>query len=287
MQDSVLALMRHGEVALAAAIGRLLDEPEIRSLHLYRSPDVSALADEIFDCDSIETLHGLLKRVAAVFDVSHCTVHCVQERQGARYQTRVVTTYPNAWVREYVDRRYSTVDPIIARSLLSSGVFFWDEIEVADPIRTHFLRAASAHGIGPSGVTLVAENAQGDTFAVSLAATSDGPGLRRAFAAQMSDYVDIATLLIEVFSDIACERPQADCRLTDDQMKVLRALAAGKTTAEIEQMHFTFGSFATLEKSILMCLNAKTLTLAAALAVGQGIFDSLPYFEEDIFVAEP
>ncbi len=52
-------------------------------------------------------------------------------------------------------------------------------------------------------------------------------------------------------------------------------------------MHFTFGSFVTIEKSILMNLGARTLTQAAALAARLGVFENLPYFEDDIYPARP
>lgn len=56
--------------------------------------------------------------------------------------------------------------------------------------------------------------------------------------------------------------------------------------AEIEGFHFTYGSFKTIEQSILKTFGAKTLAQAAALASNKGLLESLPYFEEDIFVGE-
>lgn len=285
LHDAVQALMRTGEREIAANLGRLLDEPEIKSLQLYKSPQIADLADEIFDCGGLDGLHAILVEAATAFGVAHCTIHCVRERHAAFHGTKVLTTYPRAWVSEYVARRYSTIDPVIARCLEGAGVFFWDEIPATNPITGHFVRSAMAHGIGPAGVTFVEDNARGNTIAVSLASAADPAEFRRDFRTRLSDFGDIATLMVEVFSELACDSTEAEFNPTDDQLKVLRAIASGRLMTEIEAFPFIYGSFQTVEKSILMSFGAKTLAQAAALAVRRGILENLPYFEEDIYPA--
>jgi hypothetical protein len=284
LQDAIVALTRAGNGDIAASLGRLLDEPELKMLQLYRNPQVADLADAILDTDSFEALHEQLPGVAAAFGAVHCTIHCVRERTAAFLPCKVLTTFPADWIAEYVQKRYSTIDPVIARSLRANGIFFWDEIDHPSPAVVAFMRAAAGHGVGPSGVTFTADNVHGNTVAVSLAAPEEPDVFRRMFTPRLSDFSDLGGLLIEVFSDIGHQGEDGPCgTLTDDQLKVLRAVAAGRTATEMEAFHFTYGSFATIEKSILMNMRARTLAQAAVFAIKHGLLEDLPYYEEDIF----
>ena len=283
LRNAVLALSRCGETEIAANLGRLLEEPEVQSLQLYRSPEVAALADEVFDCDSLDDLYGLLDRICAAFAVAHCTVHRIRERNVASYGTKVLTNYPERWITEYINRRYFSVDPVVDRALQGPGAFFWDEVGRADPITAHFTRSAIDHGVGPAGITFVGDNEHGDTVAVSLAVPLEHASFRRLFAPKLSDFTDLAALLIDVFSDLTCKDQPRSLALTEDQLKVLRALASGRSRSEVESLSITYGSFATLEKSILKALHADTLVQAVAISVRQCLLETLPCFEEDVY----
>jgi hypothetical protein len=282
LQDAVTALLRNGEREIAAALGRLLGEPELRQLQLFRAPEAEALADEIIECDTIEALHMLLPGVAAVLGVRHCTVHCVRDSAAAAYATRVLTTYPDSWVAEYVGKRYSTIDPVMARCLGAPGLFFWDDLPVESPIARHFLASAAEHGVGPAGVTLLGVDDDGNPVAVSLASGEDPDRFRPAFHRRMSDFTDLGTLLIDVFSGLARDRARPMIRPSEDQLKVLRGLVCGRSLDEIAGWRFAYGSFATVQKSILQTFGATTLHQAAGLAARMGLLEDLPYFEEEI-----
>jgi hypothetical protein len=282
LSDAVAALVRSGEKEIAAALGRLLGEPELRELQLYRAPRVAALADEIYDCDSLDALYDRLPAVADAFGATHCTIHCVRDRGATVFSKRVLTTYSDAWVKEYVAKRYATVDPVMTRSFGEPGMFFWDELPRTSPMTGYFLEKAAAHGVGPSGVTLVSSDAEDNRIAVTLAASSDPAAFRQAFRPRLSDFADLAPLMIEVFAEFARARPVQAPIPTDDQLKVLRALMCGQSLEEIRRRHIAYGSFDTLVRSILRTFGARTLHQAAALAARMGVLEDLPYFEDDI-----
>lgn len=285
LHEAIIAIDGSGRSRLASDLRRLLHAPEIGSLRLYRSERLAELADELDDCDCLQTFCGILKDVASALEVSHCTVHLIRERSTAFYGAKVLTTFPEAWVAEYVDRRYSTIDPIIAACRRGPGTFFWDLQKASDdPITRHFIRSALRNGIGPSGVTRVEETRFGSTVAVSLSSTCDQASFRKTFPERLFDFDEIASLMIEVFSVLACEHNEAPFNATDDQLKVLRALACGKSMAEVEAIPFLYGSFKTIEKSILKSFGARTLVQAAALALNRGMLDVLPYSSEDVFL---
>jgi hypothetical protein len=282
LQDAVAALLRSGEREIAAALGRLLGEPELQQLQLFRAPEAEAIADEIVECDTLEALHALLPAVAAVLGVRHCTVHCIRDSAAAAYSTRVLTTYPDCWVAEYVGKRYSTIDPVMARCLGAPGVFLWDELPVESLIAQHFLQSATEHGVGPAGATFVGADDSGNPVAVSLASGEEPEQFRGTFHPRVSDFVDLSALLIDVFSGLARDRARPPIRASEDQLRVLRALICGRSLEEIAGWRFTYGSFATVQKSILQTFGATTLHQAAGLAARLGLLEDLPYFEEEI-----
>lgn len=283
LEEAAAVLQRTGNTELAAILDRLRLEPEVRDLRLYRSPQIAGLADALYDCESLDELYMLIKKIAGAFGVSNCTIHCVRERATAFYQTKVVTTFPRTWVTDYVNRRYSTIDPIVARCRGSLGTFFWDELVVNDPITKQFIKTCYQSGVGPGGVSFVQQASNGSTVGVTLCCTTDKETFRRNFEPQLADFEEMAAIMIAVFSDLACESNQAPLNPTDDQLKVLRALAAGHSMAQVEGFRFLYGSFKTIEKSILKSFGAKTLAHATAIAANMGLLEDLPYFEEDIF----
>jgi hypothetical protein len=274
-----------GNSELAAILDRLCHEPQVQELRLYRSLEIAALADAVYECDSLDELFGLIEQIAAAFGVPHCTIHCVRERTTAFYTTKVLTNIPRDWVTQYIERRYSTIDPIVARCRSQTGTFFWDELVVADPITKQFVKFCNQSGIGPSGVSSVRQTSNGTTVGVTLCSTMDKNAFRRTLEPQLADFEEIAAILRAVFSDLACEHNEAPFNPTDDQLKVLRAVATGRSMAEVESFNFLYGSFRTIEKSILRSFGAKTLAHATAIAANMGLLEDLPYFEEDVFAA--
>ena len=287
LRDAVSALGRSGEHALAESLTRLLNDPQIGTIQLFRNPEVEEVANAISGADDYESFHDELAAVARAFGAAHCTVHCIRERKGSFLRNRVVTTFPREWIARYVQKRYSAIDPVVSRCLGGTGLFFWDEIGGSqNPIVTAFMREAAQHGVGPSGITFSAVSTQGDSIAVSLASTRDPVSFRHDFAARLSDFVDLAGLMVEEFSGMG-GREVATPTLTSDQLKVLRAVASGKTLAEIGSWQLQSGSAGEIGEAILSALGARTVAQAVALAVKRSLLEDLPYFEEDIFIADP
>jgi Autoinducer binding domain len=287
LKEAASALDQIGSSELAAILDRLRHEPEVQDLRLYRSLHVADLADALHECESLDELLLLIKRIAAAFGVSHCTIHCIRERTTAFFGTKVLSTFPREWLAEYVERRYTAIDPIVARCRSQTGTFFWDELVITAPMTKHFIKSSNQAGIGPSGVSVVQQASNGSTVGVTLCSTADQETFRSHFEPQLSDFEEIAAIIVAVFCELACEHNQAPFNPTDDQLKVLRALACGHSMAEVEAFRFLYGSFRTIEKSILKSFGAKTLAHATAIAASMSLLDDLPYFEEDVFAVRP
>jgi DNA-binding CsgD family transcriptional regulator len=282
LHRAVVALTHSGETAIAADLGRLLEEPELRELRLYRSRVVADLADELFDCESIDHLVALLPHICSAFAVAHCTIVRVRECRIGRYGARVASTYPQAWLDRYMERRYFSIDPVVARALASAGTFFWDEVERADPLTAGFYQASLEHGIGPAGITFAADDAGGDRYAISLSVPLSHVSFRRIFAERLPDFHEIARLLVDVFGELTGVPEAEAMALTEDQLRFLRALTCGQSTAEAARLPISYGSVATLETSILRALNATNIVQAVAIAAKRRLLEVVPFFGNDI-----
>lgn len=283
LQAAVIALVRNGDLESASALARLLEEPDVRELPLYRSREAATLAEVIADCEDLEELHLLLGKVVEVFRVEHCTVHRIRERNVGDYGPKVLTTYPEEWIDEYIARRYFGIDPVVARALEGPGVFFWDAFVGGGPVVNDFQRAAIAYGIGPAGITLVGDNPAGDSFAVSLSSRRSPASFRDEFEPRLADFLKAAKLTIEVFSDLTCVYPESHANLTVEQIRLLRMLARGGSLADLHAMPASAGSAAMLERSILQALNASSLIQAVAIAAKHGLLETVQFFEDDLF----
>jgi Autoinducer binding domain len=286
LRAAVVALTHSGENHHADSVQRLIDDPAIRGLRLYRSRAAAELAEEIESCDELEQLFHLLRRLCSVFSVAHCTIQRIRERHVGRYGAKILSTYPDAWIEEYISRRYFMADPVVARMLQGPGIFFWDEIPYGGPMTEQFLQAAAAHDIGPAGITCVGENDAGDAFAVTLAVPLSNHAFREFFSPKLPDFVEIVSLIIEVFSDLTCSYPRGAAALTCDQIRVLRALAGGCTKEDLDAIPAMQTSMPYLERSILQSLNASSLVQAVAIAVKHGLLEVAPFDQDDLFRPE-
>lgn len=286
LSAAVAALKERGDSEHASLILRLIDDPAIRSLKLYKSREAAELAEAIAECGELEDLFGILKDLCSVFSVAHCTVQRIRERNVGHYGSKILSTYPDAWIEEYIERRFFMNDPVVARMLEGPGLFFWDELPYGGPIAEEFLRAAAAHAIGPAGITCVGENAAGDSFAVTLAVPLSPQAFRPFFTSKLADFVEIVALLIEVFSELTCDYSDGRATLTCDQIKLLRALATGNAPEEISGVLQNQVSLESLEHSILRSMNATSLTQAVAIAIKHGLLEVVPFSEEEIFRPE-
>ena len=285
LAEAADALADAGKMELAASLRRMGEHPDLGAVMMYRSAEVEKLAYEVSECETLEALFSLLKEIVATFEIGHCTVYCVRERSTSFFGRKVLTTFPKDWVAEYVDRRYSGVDPVMLRSRQGPGVFLWGDLVVTDPHTKQFIKTSFQRGIGPGGVTFVEPSSNGSTVAVSFCAPVDHETFRRNIGPKMPDLAAIATLLIEVFSDLACEQGRsAPFSPTDDQLRVLRAVASGRSASEVESMRFNWGTFQCVERSILKGFGARTLAQAAALATTRGLLEDLPFSVDEIFL---
>jgi hypothetical protein len=263
-------------------IFEVVEYPAASSLPLYLDPDVSSLADCIFDCESIEELCIYLNEASTIFSGSYFLLQVIGERSFQEYAQRVVTNYPVDFFNAYVDRNYYFIDPIIEKCRNHCGLFLWDEVSTSSPISRKYQIDAQSIGIGPIGATFVSDDSKGDVCAVSISSQEGARWFRDKFEVKRHDFCNLSNLIIEVFKDLSCTNCSRPTNLTDDQIRVLYDIAHGVSEVELEKKKYLFGSYNNVKQSILRICGTKTLAQATVLAAKLGLLEEVPYTRKDI-----
>ena len=224
-----------------------------------------------------------LRKLARLMEVDHCTIHVVSENSTLTYNTKVLTTYPKAWIARYLEKRYYFVDPVTFVSREADGAFYWDVFDASGPLAAPFWADAQAHGVGPSGYSIPIDTERGDRLLVSVSSTAAPEVFREKFERNTSDLHQFASFLTEAFCRLATEDRPSSFNPTDDQLTVLHAIAAGVSEQELELWDHL--PFAAVRQSICELFRTRTLAHAAVLSAKLGLLDRAPFSKADILAA--
>ena len=217
--------------------------------------------------------------------LSHCTLHVISEAASTNFSTKVLTTYPEAWISRYVDRRYFAIDPVGPACFTTDYGFFWDRFDRNAPVARTFWEDSAAHGIGPAGYTRPIVTERGDRLAISVSSRLDPDTFRDRFERYEDDLFNLGIYLADSFCRLASDDRPDTFNPTDDQLRILRALALGVTEDDLRQRSYQYGSYATLERSICTLFRTKTVVQAAILATRIGLLADAPLTKADILAA--
>ena len=227
LYEAINCLTRAGKNHLASDLNRLLDALDFDELEVFRNPASEAIADQLLEVSTFPDLVDLLRQFSEAIGVSHCTLHVVTELPSTAFTTRALTTYPEAWVTRYFNRRYYSIDPVLRASAAAETGFFWDTLQVTDPTTLAFYHDAKTHGVGPSGYTLPIITERGDKIAISVSSPEDRDAFRDRIHHVEQDLLTVGFCITEAFARLASEDRPTEFALTDDQMAILRSVAMG------------------------------------------------------------
>ncbi|WP_290737532.1 autoinducer binding domain-containing protein [Amaricoccus sp.] len=285
MREAIDLLARAGRNDLASDLNRIQARVDFDDLDVLRCVGTDRIADSILEAESFSELIALLGGLANAMNLSHVTLHVISEAASTNFSTKVLTTYPEAWISHYVDRRYFAVDPVARTCLATDHGFFWDRFDRTVPAARTFWEDAAMHGVGPAGYTRPIVTVRGDRLAVSVCSPLDLEAFRDRFERYEDDLSNLGMYLADSFCRLAsAERPDT-FNPTDDQLGILRALALGVTEEKLSQRSYQSGSYAVLEHSICTLFRTRTVVQAAILATRIGLLADAPLTKSDILAA--
>jgi hypothetical protein len=285
MCEAIDLFARSGRNDVASDLSRILAAVDFEDLEILRCPGSDMIADEILRAESFAEFLDVMGRLAATLGVAHCTLHVIREAPSTNFSTKVLTTYPGAWVSRYLERRYFFVDPIGRACLADEHGFFWDSLACSSPTLEAFWNDAAAHGIGPSGFSLPITTERGDKLAVSVCSAEPSEAFRDRIEGFEGDLFSLSIFLADTFSRLASIDRPATFDPTDDQLTILRSISIGIDEADLRARTYQSGSFDALEQSICTLFRTRTLAQAAILASRIGLLAEAPWTKADILAA--
>jgi LuxR family transcriptional regulator, quorum-sensing system regulator CinR len=163
--------------------------------------------------------------------VEHLVYH--SSRFGARpsVEPYIQLTYPDSWVKRYLQMGYVDVDPVLREGFKRTLPFDWSELQIETPAELAFLTDALAHGVGPSGYSIPVRSKQGHRALLSMSSSMVGSEWTKFVEDHKSPLIEVANsihrrVIHEVFGE-------AHPHLTPRELDCLRWVASGKNSNEI------------------------------------------------------
>lgn len=275
-------LTRQGRADLASDLKRITTVIDIEDIDALLIPEAETLIETISDVESIHEFGSILHNLVEIFDISHCSITVVSENSGTYYPARFITTYPSEWIELYVKNGFFSIDPVISRCLSHKKGFYWNSVHTSSEREERFLEISREIGISSTGYTSVVPLEGNDQFGIHACAADSPDEFARRFERYRSDFEQIAYALATAFSGLSGGIGDPTS-LTPDQLRLLRAVAMGSTPKELATIDFTFGSFDTVQKSVLETFGARTLAEAAVRATRSSILSASPLMRNEIF----
>lgn len=285
LREAIERLARGGRNDIASDLNRLLTTIDFDTLCVMRNPAAESFADEVVAAGSLPELIDLLKRLASLLGVNHCTINKVTEAPSSSFSTRAITTYPDALIMRYVDRNYVLIDPILAACKKVNRGFFWDCLDEAHPMVVEFWKDAASFNVGPSGYTIPIDTERGDRLALGVSSNLDHDEFRDTFSRHLSDLDEIAICFADAFSRLASTNRPVTFAPSDDQLRVLYGIATGRTETDLRVETFERGDYDAVDRSICDLFQTSTVAQAAVLAARIGLLDRPPLSKADVLIA--
>lgn len=212
-----------------------------------------------------------IKLIETAYEVDFITFH-LMKNEGLSFSNPFVrTTYPDAWVRQYLLNNYISDDPVIQQVIEEGESFCWSELRVK-PSHHKVLKASMEFGLGACGHTFVYTDKRGRQSAMSVNSTLE----EREWKKYMEPMIDEFETLLPVIhlkgvTEALAEREGMPI-LTVREIECLSMSADGQSysdiAAELGLSEHTVRSYLKMARTKL---GSSTLTQAVGKAVRGGI----------------
>ncbi|OHV18765.1 MULTISPECIES: helix-turn-helix transcriptional regulator [Rhizobium] len=118
--------------------------------------------DRISASPTLRDLETTLDEVRHIYAISHMVLHVTRSSGAADSNPLLMLTYPPEWVKQYRDRDYFSIDPVVRLGRRGFLPVEWSASKWDSGRAYGFFKEAMAFGIGRQGVTLPVRGPQGE-----------------------------------------------------------------------------------------------------------------------------
>jgi DNA-binding CsgD family transcriptional regulator len=199
--------------------------------------DMATSADEerlleaysiIGDTPEMETT---ITKLRELLNIDHLVYHSSKLGASPSADPYIQLTYPDSWIKRYLQMGYIDIDPVIREGFLRTLPFDWSELKIQSAAEASFLMDALAHGVGPHGLSIPVQSKHGHRALFSVSFSRTEKEWMNFLKTTQPILIQIANrvhrrVIDEVFGE---DRPH----LTMRELDCLRWLSSGKNTNEI------------------------------------------------------
>ncbi|MFK7977373.1 MAG: autoinducer binding domain-containing protein [Halioglobus sp.] len=266
-----------------ASLKRIIELLETNEVYQFLSKDMDRLADDLSVCDDLTNLSEIMWNVAVSSGFQNFAIFALSHGSGTTFKSRVCTSYNKHWIRNYEEKRYQYVDPIMhMASSMTEGFFFYSDLDHDTPAIRDFWNDARNHKIGRNGICHVIALRDGVRIGVSFSTSSNAAKVRKDADLTGSDLAFIAQLAAECFCFTSRGPAISNDVLSTDELRFLHLLATLEDPEEALKVTACYGSNKALQAAIRSKLNVTSVFQALALASRRGWFDQLPYISVEV-----
>ena len=218
---------------------------------------------------TLDELNDFVVSLRDILDVEHVVYHSVNST-GEQY---AALTYSPEWVREYLDRDYARIDPVVQSCFRRFHPVQWKQLDWSGKAARNFMSEALDAGVGNQGLSVPIRGPSGQ-FALFSVSGSDRDDTWESFTREhkaelilVSHYINQRALELERGSDLL-ESPNLSPRETD----ALTMLALGYSRAQAaESLSISEHTLRVYIESARFKLAAANTTHAVARALSNGL----------------
>jgi LuxR family transcriptional regulator, quorum-sensing system regulator CinR len=194
-------------------------------------PENEKLLKAYWIIDNAPDMEKVIGQLRDVLGVDHLVYHSSKLGASPSVDPYIRLTYPDAWIKRYLQMGYVDIDPVVREGFLRIIPFDWSELTIGNDNEASFLMDALANGVGPHGLSIPVQSKRGHRALLSVS-FSRSEIEWRAFLKNFKDELVLianrlhSRVVFEVFNE---ERPH----LTARELACLGWIAKGKSTCEI------------------------------------------------------
>lgn len=181
-----------------------------------------------------DELVGALSAICARYSLSHMTFLVVRTGADSTVSPFYCSTYPAKWIQTYFANDYIAVDPVI--DVARSGLLpvDWSALAQTSASAIRLFEEATAHGIGPNGLSIPVRGGNGERCLFSVASSLTRSDWSILCASALHDLHILSYYLHEkVFEVSGLRRPALLRELSRREQQCLQMLASGRIYKQI------------------------------------------------------
>jgi LuxR family transcriptional regulator, quorum-sensing system regulator CinR len=193
--------------------------------------DEERLSEAYSIIDNTPEMDATIAKLRDLLNVSHLVYHSSKLGASPSADPYIRLTYPDSWIKRYLQMGYIDIDPVIREGFLHTLPFEWKELKIQTAAEMAFLRDALAHDVGPHGYSIPVRSKNGHRALVSISSSRSEDEWAAFLKSMQLALIQIANRLHRRV--IEQELGESDLHLTARELECLRWVALGKSAGEI------------------------------------------------------